>query len=70
MKPLKLKDVRQITVVGVGLMGHGIAQTFAQKDYFVTLYDLNRSILERSLFQIRSNIETFVEVWTRTERKG
>lgn len=70
MEPLKLKDVRQITVVGVGLMGHGIVQTFAQKDYFVTLCDLNRSILERSLFQIRSNIETFVEVWTRTKRKG
>jgi 3-hydroxybutyryl-CoA dehydrogenase len=62
MEPLKLKDVRQITVVGAGLMGHGIAQTFAQKDYFVTLYDLTRSILERSLFQIRSNIEAFVEV--------
>lgn len=62
MEPLKLKDVRQITVVGGGLMGHGIAQTFAQKDYFVTLYDLNHPILERSLSQIRSNIETFVEV--------
>jgi 3-hydroxybutyryl-CoA dehydrogenase len=62
MKPLELKDVRQITVVGAGLMGHGIAQVFAQKNYSVTLYDINRTFLERALFQIRSNLETFVEV--------
>lgn len=43
-------------------MGHGIAQSFAQKAYPVTLYDLNDSILERALSQIRSNLETFVEV--------
>lgn len=43
-------------------MGHGIAQVFAQKDYSVTLYDLNRTILERALLGIRSNLETFVEV--------
>ena len=42
-------------------MGHGIAQSFAQKGYSVTLFDLHDSILERALSQIRSNIETFVE---------
>jgi 3-hydroxybutyryl-CoA dehydrogenase len=62
MKPLELKDVRQIAVVGAGLMGHGIAQVFAQKNYSVILYDINRTFLERALFQIRSNLETFVEV--------
>jgi len=43
-------------------MGHGIGQNFAQKGYSVILYDLNHSILERALVQIRSNIETFVEM--------
>ena len=43
-------------------MGHGIGQNFAQKGYSVILYDLNDSILERALVQIRSNIETFVEM--------
>lgn len=62
MKPLELKDVRQIAVVGAGLMGHGIAQVFAQKNYSVTLYDINRTFLESALSQIRSNLETFVEV--------
>jgi 3-hydroxybutyryl-CoA dehydrogenase len=48
-------------------MGHGIAQSFAQKAYSVTLYDLNESILERALSQIRSNLETFVEVGFETK---
>jgi 3-hydroxybutyryl-CoA dehydrogenase len=48
-------------------MGHGIAQSFAQKAYSVTLYDLNDSILEGALSQIRSNLETFVEVGLETK---
>ena len=43
-------------------MGHGIGQNFAQKGYSVMLYDLKHAILEGALFQIRSNIETFVEM--------
>ncbi len=57
-----LEEIHEIAVVGAGLMGHGIAQAFAQKNYSVTLYDLNRTFLERALLQIRSNLETFVEV--------
>ncbi len=43
-------------------MGHGIAQSFAQKAYPVTLYDINNSILEKALSKIRNNLETFVEL--------
>ena len=52
----------RVAVIGAGLMGHGIAQAFAQKDYPVTLYDLHPSILEKALTQIRSNLGIFVEV--------
>lgn len=62
-----MREIRQIAVVGAGLMGHGIGQTFAQKGYSVILYDLNQSILERALVQIRSNIETFVEMGLETK---
>lgn len=55
-------EIKQVAVVGAGLMGHGIAQSFAQKGYPVTLYDLNHYILEKALSHIRSNLETFVEV--------
>jgi len=43
-------------------MGHGIAQAFAQKDYSVTVYDLNDCILDRAFHNIESNLSTFVEV--------
>ncbi len=68
MKPLESRDVRQIAIVGAGLTGHGIAQIFAQKNYSVNFYNLNRAILERALSQIRSNLETFVEVGYRISR--
>jgi len=57
-----MREIRQIAVIGAGLMGHGIAQTFAQKDYSVRLYDLSYPILGKALDQIRSNLETFVEM--------
>ncbi len=61
-----LEEIHEIAVIGAGLMGHGIAQAFAQKNYSVTLYDLNRTFLERALSQIRNNLETFVEVGLET----
>jgi 3-hydroxybutyryl-CoA dehydrogenase len=63
----KLEEIREITVIGSGLMGHGIGQTFAQKGYAVTLYDLNFSILEKALSRIRNNLETFLELGLETE---
>ena len=62
-----MREIRQIAVVGAGLMGHGIGQNFAQKGYSAILYDLNQSILERALIQIRTNIETFVEMGLETK---
>jgi len=47
-----LGEIKQIAVVGAGLIGHGIAQAFSQKDYTVTLGDLSPSILETALSQI------------------
>jgi 3-hydroxybutyryl-CoA dehydrogenase len=62
-------SIQHITVIGAGLMGHGIAQVFAQKNYPVILYDLNRSLLEKALCQIRSNLETFVEAGFEAEER-
>ena len=66
----ELDKIQEIAVIGCGLMGHGIAQTFAQKGYSVTMYDLNHSILGRALSQIRSNLETFVEVGHETDESA
>ena len=57
-----LEEITNISVIGAGLMGHGIAQSFAQRSYTVMLHDLEETILKKALSTIRSNLETFVEV--------
>ncbi len=59
----------QVAVIGAGLMGHGIAQAFAQKDNPVTLYDLHPLILDKALVQIRSNLDIFVEAGLEDTRR-
>ncbi len=54
-------DVDRIAVIGAGIMGHGIAQAFAQKGYPVSLYDIDSGVLDGALKSIRSNLCTFVE---------
>jgi 3-hydroxybutyryl-CoA dehydrogenase len=47
----------QITVVGAGLMGHGIAQLFAVKGYKVWLVDDNADVLYSTKERIGSNLK-------------
>jgi len=63
----ELDKIQEIAVIGCGLMGHGIAQTFAQKGYSVTMYDTHHSILEKAISQVRSNLDTFIEAGLETE---
>lgn len=52
-------DVRRVAVVGSGLMGHGIAQVFAQAGYPVTLNDLTQEQLDRAVAGIQANLRLF-----------
>ena len=54
--------INHVAVIGAGLMGHGIAQAFAQKGFRITLYDLSDHILEESLKKIESNLSVFAEL--------
>jgi 3-hydroxybutyryl-CoA dehydrogenase len=58
---MNLSWIKNITVVGAGIMGHGIAQTFALGGYEVTLNDLNDEILGKAYKKIELNLNTFVE---------
>ena len=42
---MKLDEIKAISVLGAGIMGHGIAQSFLMGGYPVTLYDIQESIL-------------------------
>ena len=58
---MKLSQIKHIAVVGSGIMGHGIAQTFALGGYEVTLNDISDELLNKAIRQIHSNLNTFVE---------
>jgi len=56
-----VKQVNNVVIVGAGIMGVGIAQTFAQAGFRVSLTDVNQEILTESLAQIKANLELFNE---------
>ena len=54
-------EIRNITIVGAGTMGHSLALAFAQAGYSVWLHDVNDDILVRAKRLIGSNLRTLVE---------
>jgi 3-hydroxybutyryl-CoA dehydrogenase len=54
--------ITRTAVIGAGLMGHGIAQTFAENGCTVTLCDVDDNFLGRALKKIESNLELYVEL--------
>jgi len=58
---MELSQIRKVSVVGSGIMGHGIGQTLALGGYEVTLNDISDELLEKAIRQIRSDLDTFVE---------
>lgn len=54
---MKLEDVRNISVIGAGLMGHGIAQVFAQAGYNVYLRDIKQEFLTSAANRMRENLQ-------------
>lgn len=53
----EIDSVREVTVVGAGTMGHGIAQTFATAGYAVTLVDVSEDILSDAIEKIESSLQ-------------
>jgi 3-hydroxybutyryl-CoA dehydrogenase len=47
----------QVAVIGSGLMGHGIAQVFAQGGCRVTMHDMNETLLGNAKQRIRLNLK-------------
>ncbi|MCB9251535.1 MAG: 3-hydroxybutyryl-CoA dehydrogenase [Flavobacteriales bacterium] len=49
--------MKNITVIGSGTMGNGIAHVFAQNNYSVSLVDVNPAALEKALANISKNFD-------------
>jgi 3-hydroxybutyryl-CoA dehydrogenase len=61
--------IKNISVIGAGTMGNGIAHVFAQSDFTVTLIDVNPTQLERGMATIEKNIDRQIAKGTVTEEQ-
>ena len=52
--------MKNITVIGAGTMGNGIAHVFAQSGFTVNLVDVSQDSLERGLKTIAGNLERMI----------
>lgn len=57
---MRLQDISQIAVIGLGRMGHGIAQSFAMGGYQVRGFDENSEARDTTLDRIRKNLNAMV----------
>ena len=58
---MQLEDIKNISVIGAGTMGHGIGLTYAMRGYRVVLNDLSEAILGNAMAHIRDELKTFAE---------
>ena len=52
--------MKNISVIGAGTMGNGIAHTFAQFDYKVQLIDLSENSLKKGIATITKNLDRMI----------
>ena len=64
--------MKNITVIGAGTMGNGIAHVFAQSGYNVQLFDISEAALERAVATIAKNMDRQIakEKLTETEKSA
>jgi len=53
-------DIKNITVLGSGIMGHGIAQVSAMAGYNVVLRDIEQSFLDKAMGKIKWSLDKLV----------
>src|SRR5512135_1893513 len=58
---MQVEQIHDISVIGAGTMGHGIAHSFLMGGYSVRLYDVQEAILETARAHIQKNLELFCE---------
>lgn len=61
--------LQNITVIGAGTMGNGIAHVFAQNGFHVMLVDVNAGQLQKAVETIRKNLDRQIAKGTLTEEQ-
>jgi len=57
-------QIKNVTVVGAGTMGNGIAHVFAQYGFHVVLNDIKPEFIDRALMTISSNLDRQIKKGT------
>src|SRR5215469_12309354 len=55
-----IHGIRRVAVLGLGTMGHGIAQTFALAGYEVACFDESASVRDSLIERVRENLAAFM----------
>jgi len=63
------KSVKNVLVVGSGVMGHSIAQVFARADLNVALVDVDEKALDRAMNLIESGLNTMADFGKISKKK-
>jgi 3-hydroxybutyryl-CoA dehydrogenase len=62
-------EIKNVSVIGAGTMGNGIAHVFAQTGFKVTLVDVNATQLEKAIGTISKNLDRQVSKAVLTEEQ-
>ena len=61
------EQIKNVTVVGAGTMGNGIAHVFAQYGVPVVLHDIKQEFVDRAMNTIKGNLDRQIKKGTITE---
>jgi 3-hydroxybutyryl-CoA dehydrogenase len=64
-------EIKRVSVLGAGLMGHGISQVCAQiGKYEVTMRDIDQLFVDNGMNMIQDSLQRFVKKGTMTEQES
>ncbi|WHY55707.1 3-hydroxyacyl-CoA dehydrogenase family protein [Peribacillus simplex] len=61
--------IKKIAIIGSGVMGSGIAQSFAVNGYFVTINDIKEELLHHARNRISENLSLLIEEGALTDQE-
>ncbi|PRS44561.1 3-hydroxybutyryl-CoA dehydrogenase [Bacillus sp. RJGP41] len=61
--------IKKVAIIGSGVMGSGIAQSFAVSGYFVTINDIKEELLYHAQNRISENLSLLIEEGALTDRE-
>lgn len=58
---MNVNAIKNITIIGAGMMGHGIALIFAERGYNTCLYDIQEEYLNKAIVNIESDLKAMAK---------